>query len=149
MELEDPSPVARSAALVARRVVDEALRVVVRRALVAVRLAPPAAREVVLRAALVALLAPPPPSFSIFLVRSSIRFCSFARSAWLAVRFSCAWTCFMLAETVFSNDRPVASMVLRRSGGTRFWTSRSASRPALTAWLMKVPREAELLEDEP
>src|SRR5205085_2815712 len=68
--------------------------------------------------------------------------------AWLAVRLSWVWICFMLEETVFSNERPVAWIVFLKSGGTRFCTSRSASRPALTAWLMNVPLEAELLEDE-
>jgi hypothetical protein len=42
---------------------------------------------------------------------------------------------------------------LRRSGGTRFCTSLSASRPAITAWLMRLPRppdrrEEVLLDDE-
>src|SRR5438105_3985086 len=53
----------------------------------------------------------------------------------------------MLEETVFSNDRPVAWIVFLKSGGTRFCTSRSASRPALTAWFMNVPLEDELLEE--
>src|SRR5439155_24978528 len=111
---------------------------------VAVRLAVVAARDVVRAALRVA----PRPICSTRLARSSIRLWSLATSAWLAVRLSWVWICLSPAWRLFSNDLPVPSIVLRKSGGTCFWTVRSASRPALTAWLIRLDLDEEDLDED-